>query len=95
MALVPDANQRSQDVLTGGTIERIAPSEALQAQLQQGGKTALPQIYAQAGVWYNAVEALSDLIDAAPQDTSLRQQRAALFEQVGLTEAAAYDRQQK
>ena len=33
------------------------------------------------------------LIDPVPQDTTLRQQRATLLDQEGLTEAAAYDRQ--
>jgi len=35
--------------------------------------------------------AISELIQAAPNDSGLRSQRAALLEQVGLREAAACD----
>jgi hypothetical protein len=35
------------------------------------------------------------LIDTRPQDTTVRQQRAKVLEQEGLTAAAAYDRQRK
>jgi hypothetical protein len=34
---------------------------------------------------------VSDRIDAAPKDLSLRKQRAALLNQVGLNEAAQFD----
>jgi hypothetical protein len=44
-------------------------------------------------LWYDAIAALSELIDATPQDTVLRQQRATVLEQEGLTAAATYDRQ--
>jgi Domain of Unknown Function (DUF928) len=44
------------------------------------------------GVWYDAIDQLSQQISANPADARLRQQRAALLEQVGLREAAAFDR---
>jgi hypothetical protein len=44
------------------------------------------------GVWYDALDQLSQQISANPADARLRQQRAALLEQVGLREAAAFDR---
>jgi hypothetical protein len=43
-------------------------------------------------MWYDAIAALSERIEAAPNDTDLRRQRAALLEQVGLREAAEFDR---
>jgi hypothetical protein len=49
-------------------------------------------VYAQHGVWYDAIAALSSQIDATPEDPTLREQRAALLDQVGLSEVAAYDR---
>jgi hypothetical protein len=55
----------------------------------------LARLYATAGLWYDTIAALSELIDTRPQDTALRQQRAAVLEQEGLTAAAAYDRQRK
>jgi hypothetical protein len=95
VAIVPDATQRSQDIIVMGTIELVAPPDGLQGQLTKAGKTDAPRLYAKAGLWYDAIAALSALIATAPQDMTLRQQRAALLEQEGLPEAAAYDRQRK
>lgn len=95
VALIPDANYRSQDILAGGSIERTPPSDTLRTQLQRAGKAQTPYLYAESGLWYDTVEAISQLITAAPQDAQLREQRAALLEQVGLPDVAAYDRQQK
>lgn len=48
--------------------------------------------YAETGIWYDAIDRLSQAISTSPADARLRQQRAALLEQVGLREAAAFDR---
>jgi hypothetical protein len=93
IAIVLDATLRSQDIMVSGTIELVAPPDGLQGQLTRAGKMAAPRLYAEAGLWYDALAALSTLIDAAPQEPTLRQQRAALLEQEKLAVAAAYDRQ--
>jgi len=102
VALIPDAGSRSQDVLSSGFIERIERNElpaASQKQLKGIGKANpadKPLVYAEVGLWYDAVSALCDLIDTAPKGITLqalRQQRAALLDQVNLVEVAAYDRQ--
>lgn len=49
-------------------------------------------IYADAGLWYDALGAISDAIGAHPDDASLREQRASLLKQVGLVQAAALDK---
>jgi len=85
VSVVPDADRRSKDITAGGAIERIEMPEALKAKVAQAKKTDLPSIYAEAGIWYDTVAVMSDLIDAAPQDQALRQQRTALLRQVGLT----------
>ena len=91
VTLIPDPHSRSKDVVAGGLIERIEPSEALRAKLTQADQAEKPSIYAEAGLWYNAVAAISDLIDTASHAQRLRQQRAALLEQVGLQDVAAHD----
>jgi Domain of Unknown Function (DUF928) len=50
-------------------------------------------LYAGAGLWYDALAALSMLIDAAPPGTPWRQQWAALLAQEQLAAVAADDRQ--
>ena len=84
VSVVPDADRRSKDITAGGAIERVDMPEALEAKVAQAKKGDLPSIYAEAGIWYDTVAAISDLIDAAPQDQALRKQRTALLAQVGL-----------
>jgi hypothetical protein len=91
VALVVDPENRSRDIIAGGAIERIAPPTELHAKLARAGKTRAPYIYAEAGLWYDALTAISDLIDAAPNDRMLRQERASLLEQIGLPQIADLD----
>ena len=84
VALVPDADRRSKDILAGGAIERVDMPEALKAKLAKSGSNETPFVYAEAGLWYDSLRAISDLIVAAPQNLELRKQRTALLTQVGL-----------
>jgi len=95
VSLITDPTQHSRDVVTAGTIERIDLPDELRGQLVQADKRTAAHLYAKAGLWYDAIATLSELIDTVPQDTLLRQQRATLLDQEGLTEAAAYDRQRQ
>ena len=54
-------------------------------QRAQAAKPDLPSLYGEAGLWYDTVAAISELIEAAPQDQALRKQRTALLSQVGVT----------
>jgi len=94
VALVVDPDRRSKDVVAGGAIERVELPQALREKLAQAEKAEVPYLYAEAGFWYDALAAISDLIDAAPDDPVLRKQRASLLEQVDLPEIAEYDRRQ-
>ena len=84
VAVVPDAERRSKDILAGGAIERVEMAQDLKAKLAQSAKDEAPFIYAEAGLWYDALQSISDLIDASPQNAELRRQRSALLTQVGL-----------
>lgn len=85
VSVVPDADRRSKDITAGGAIERVEMPEGLQAKVAQAPKSDLPSLYGEAGLWYDTVGAISELIEAAPQDQALRKQRTALLTQVGLT----------
>jgi hypothetical protein len=91
VSVVRDPQQRSRDVTAGGTIERVTLEAATKAQASAAGDRGSPMVYAQAGLWYDAIDSLSRLIDRHPGDEPLRSQRAALLEQVNLPAAAAYD----
>jgi Domain of Unknown Function (DUF928) len=91
VAVVTDPDRRSRDTLSGGMIEVLSPSAELSAKLRQTPKAKQPFALAQEGIWYDALAGVSDSIDASPKDLSLRKQRAALLDQVGLKEAAEFD----
>jgi Domain of Unknown Function (DUF928) len=85
VTVVPDSDRRSKDILAGGAIERVDVPSDLKAKLATAKKPELFSLYADAGMWYDAVAAISEAIDAAPQDQALRKQRAELLSQVGLS----------
>ncbi|HEX5767118.1 MAG TPA: DUF928 domain-containing protein, partial [Burkholderiales bacterium] len=91
VAVVRNPAQRSNDVLAGGTIKRVTDSP-VPAQLKQASPAQQAALYAEAGIWYDAIDQLSRQISADQSNRQLRERRAALLEQVGLREAAAFDR---
>ena len=89
IALVTDPNNRSSDLVASGFIKRIEPPAELKAKLAGASPASLPSIYAEAGIWHDALGSLSDLIDAQPDNQALRSQRTDLLRQVGLKAAAS------
>jgi len=88
VALVTDPDNRSSDLIASGVIKRVAPSSELKEKLAKAAPSAVPAVYAQAGIWYDALAALTDQIDAQPDNKALRDARADLLRQVGLKAAA-------
>jgi hypothetical protein len=81
----------SENIVGSGMIRRVrGPGGAGGAQVPPTADAAVN--YARSGLWYDAIQALSDAIRARPNDTVLRQERGDLLGQVGLTDAAAWDR---
>jgi len=81
VALVPDAARRANDVVSSGSIRRVAPPSEL------AGEPTAASTYAALGLWYDALESLSDGVEAAPADSALRGQREALLRQARLDAA--------
>ena len=94
VSVVAGSGQRSNDIVASGTIQRIKPSADLQKEIAGANETALMDVYARGGIWYDAIDAASRLIGKMPGDAALQEQRAALLEQVGLQSAANYSRTQ-
>lgn len=93
IAIVLDPESPSRDIVAGGMIERIAPGGGL-PQVPSTNNLDAVRFYAEAGLWYDAMAAISDLISTAPNDHLLRKQRASLLTQVGLPEVAEWDLRQ-
>jgi len=89
VTVVPDPAKRGDDVYSGGGIERVAPPADLAASLAGSAGPQRAVALAQAGVWYDALDAISA---DAQRDAFARAARASLLEQVGLGDAAAADR---
>ena len=93
ISVVPNPAQRSNDIMSGGVLRRVAmPEKIASNRAQLTDKAALARAYAAEGIWYDAIALYSELIEQQPADKSLRSQRAALLEQVGLKEIADFDR---
>jgi len=89
IAVVTDPNKRSGDVISAGWVKRVAAPAGVASG---GDRAALARDYAARGIWYDAIAIYSELIEQRPNDRALREARAALLDQVGLKEVAAYDR---
>ncbi len=92
VSAIADMDQRSNDIVASGTIQRIKPNEALSNKIAGANKQTLASLYAEEGVWYDTIDALSRLIKKSPADSALQEQRSTLLEQVGLQAAADYTR---
>lgn len=83
------------NVIASGTIMRTQPKPEVLKQINRIAKQhplSLPGVYAQYGYWYDAIEALSVLIDKNPKNDTLRANRIALLEQVKLPNVAKFDK---
>jgi hypothetical protein len=92
VSLTPDEQQRSNDVVAGGTIKYVKPDAALENKVASANEVTQARIYAEDGIWYDAIDSLSRAIQQNPANASLHAQRAAMLDQVGLKSAADYDR---
>ena len=70
-----------------------ATGAVLEAKLEAAEPGEQGKVYAESGLWYDALASVSQAIEHAPREARLRELRAGLLEQVGLREAATYDRQ--
>lgn len=88
VAMVYDAKQRSSDVTSSGTVKLVPAPAALDSRLKQSDESRRYAVYAQEGLWYDAVDALMQRINAAPADARLRDELDSLLKQVGLKPVA-------
>jgi hypothetical protein len=91
IVIVSDPEQRSNDWLASGTIRYIKPSNALTKQLSQTSQKQWYKVYAENGIWYDAIDNISMQIEKQPFNKELRRQRASLIEQVAMPKVARYE----
>jgi hypothetical protein len=81
ISLGTNSASHADDQIANGYVTRVA--EPAEVANQRRSVTAL----AQAGLWYDALSAISDEIEVRPADPRPRQARDSLLEQAELTEA--------
>jgi hypothetical protein len=88
VSLIVDAAERSANIVAKGAIERAVPEKLEHPVSASFTEADAANRYAEAGIWYDAIMAITDRIQANPADTELRDQRAAFLDQVGLSDVA-------
>jgi hypothetical protein len=89
VALVMDPEEPSANVVAKGAIERVNRDKLEQPLSTDMTQADAPKRYAEAGIWYDALMAISDLMQSNPADMEVRRQRTSLLEQGGLAEVAS------
>ena len=89
VALVMDPDEPSANVVAKGAIERVNRDKLEQPLSNDMAKADAPRRYAEAGVWYDALMAVAELMQSNPADMELPRQQTALLEQGGLAEVAS------
>jgi len=87
VTIILDPDHRSKDILAWGAIERIEVPSSLKAKLDGANEKERISLYAETGIWYDALAEICRLIESYPNDSNFRQQRASLLKQVGLGRA--------
>ena len=84
LAMAMDEDSRSTDVIASGVVELIEPNKEMKSRIDASQGTDLVAAYANEGVWYDALDTISSMIDQSPTDQQLIAIRATLLDQVGL-----------
>jgi hypothetical protein len=75
-------------MIASGEIELVDLEGEVRTKLEKEGRRRAVYIYAEAGLWYDAISTISELIATEPGETVFQKQRAALLRQVGLSQVA-------
>jgi hypothetical protein len=90
VSVIPDKNQRSNDIVASGVIKHIVPDAELKSKLSAANQLAMIDIYARNSIWFDAIDTLMQMVSKYPKNSDLQNKRTALLKQVGLHSAADY-----
>lgn len=84
VSLICDAQNPSLNRSATGKIKRVTPPAKLKTLSKAATESQWPYLYAEMGIWYDALDSLSGLIQKNPNDKHWREVRASLLRQGGL-----------
>ncbi len=87
--LVPDAQHRDLDFVSGTAIRYEPATADLERRLEEAGAARRAHVLAEQGYWIDAFAALTRIAQDHPESTRARAQQVALLEQAGLGTVAA------
>lgn len=94
VSITCNAQRPSENVYVMGWVKRVAATaNQAKAIAQAGSDNQRAGVYAQSGLWYDALTAISKSVQANPQDSSTFESFVSLLDEVGLTEVATQERQ--
>ncbi|WP_028325425.1 DUF928 domain-containing protein [Desulfatirhabdium butyrativorans] len=85
IAMVVDSQHRSRDIVVSGAIERVKLSDQLRSRIQQASLFDQISMYADAGIWFDAVDCLNRFVEEQKGSATALKLREDFFRQVGLT----------
>jgi Domain of Unknown Function (DUF928) len=88
VSAILNAKAPSRDIVASASLLRTAPDPSLESALRGTPSNRRAAVFAQAGLWYDAVAAAAEM-EAFDRHAALD----ALMNEVGLVEPASYDRQ--
>ncbi|HHC72597.1 MAG TPA: DUF928 domain-containing protein [Thiotrichales bacterium] len=71
------------DSTSSALIKRVAVADSLARALELASPRERPLVYARHGIWYEALQQVSQRVQQDPSDTLARRQRIRLLEQMG------------
>jgi hypothetical protein len=89
LALICDTEDRSADVLETGIVRRVELSADIRSQLEKAEPRQKTVIYAQNGIWQDALSTLAEARRAHPNDVQLAADWESLLDSVKLGSFAA------
>lgn len=91
VALVPRPSSAAADLIAGGVVQRVDAGPELRGALAASPADEHWRVYARYGVWYDALNGISEQIRARPGSARLHELRAQLLHEGGLPGASAWD----
>jgi hypothetical protein len=82
--VIPNPQERTEDMVAEGEIQRVEPSPNLVAELKNAPPRDRAALYAEAGIWYDAINSIAQLRRSSPNDTAIAADWTELLKSVGL-----------